>query len=238
MELSNKKIISFEIVSLGSLKKISSLLLVIFSITTAVAQYPAFSLSTDLSLQRNFKKDQEYWAVGHTTMANFHLSAKDGIYVWFCYFSDGKIKDPLTASAKLPVTLPQQINYENSARLRFKHFSLGWKKYLKGDPSAEAGWNCYGYAGLGLMLGRVINTHSVTIDTALYNVPVYQGKANFKRLTLDLGLGVEFPVGADFFIYGEAKALVPTTDYPSRYLFINQKAPFTGIVSAGVRLLF
>lgn len=48
------------------------------------------------------------------------------------------------------------------------------------------------------MLGTVTNVHSVAIDTALYTLPVLSGKANFKRLTFDLGLGAEFPVGGDF----------------------------------------
>lgn len=208
-------------------------------VSFASAQYyPSFSLSTGLDLQRSFKKDQQFWAVGHTTMANFHLSKKEGIYVWFSYFSDGKFDDAVTATAKQPATIPQQVPYTNSTRIRFKHFSLGWKHYFKGAPEAEKGWNLYGNAGLGLMLGRVLNTHSVIIDTADYNLPLLPGKANFKRLTLDLGLGVEFPIGNDFFIYGESKVLLPTTDYPSPYIFINDKAPFTASAAVGLRLYF
>jgi hypothetical protein len=69
-------------------------------------------------------------------------------------------------------------------------------------------------------------------------VPVLSGKGNFKRLTLDLGLGLEFPVGGDIYLYFEGRALVPTTDYPSNFLFINNNAPFTGAVNAGLRILF
>jgi hypothetical protein len=204
----------------------------------AIAQYPQFSLATDVAVQHSFKKSQSFWAAGHTTIANFHLSPKNGVYIWFAYFSDGKFKDQITADAKLVSTLPRQINYQNSARLRFKHLSVGWKKYLKGVPDAEDKWNLYGYAGFGLMMGRVINTHSAIIDTAMYNVPVLSGKANFKRLTLDLGLGAEIPVGGDLYIYGEVKALIPTTDYPSRFIFINDNAPFVTTLGLGIRLLF
>ena len=202
------------------------------------AQWPRFSLATDLTGQTSFTNNQRYWAVGHTTNLLFHLSKKNGIYVWFCYFSDGKFNNNLTATAKQAGTLPQQVNYVNSARLRYKEFSVGWRHYFKGAPDAEKKWNLYGFAGLGLMLGRVNNTHSIGIDTAQYSVPVLSGKANFKRLTADLGLGVEFPIGNDFFLYGEGKVFIPTTDYPSPYLFVNDRAPFTDLASVGLRILF
>jgi hypothetical protein len=88
------------------------------------------------------------------------------------------------------------------------------------------------------MLGRVINTYSVSIDTTLYNVPVRSGKANFKRLTLDLGLGWETPLGGDVYFYTEGRAWIPTTDYPSKYIFVNKNAPFVASLNFGVRILF
>ena len=120
----------------------------------------------------------------------------------------------------------------------FKHVSLGWKHYFKGNSNAEKNWNLYGYAGFGLMLGRVVNAHSVNIDTVAYNVPVLAGKANFKRLTFDLGLGVEFPLGGDIFIYTEGRTFIPTSDYPSKYIFINNNAPLIVSLNLGFRVLF
>jgi hypothetical protein len=236
--LSNKKIISFQITQLRYLKKIVTLACTVCCCIHLAAQGPQFSLATDLTLQGSFKKEQRFWAVGHTTTLNFHLTPKNGVYVWFCYFSDGKFTNALTATARQPATIPQQINYDNNARLRFKHFSVGWKRYLKGTPDSEKGYNLYGFAGLGLMLGRVNNEHSVLMDTALYAVPVLSGKANFKRLTLDLGAGIEFPIGGEFNIYSEGKVFIPTTDYPSKYIFMNDKAPYTVMLSLGLRLLF
>ena len=142
------------------------------------------------------------------------------------------------ASAKLPATSPQQINYVNKAEMRFKQFSLGWKHYLKGAFNSEDKWNLYGYAGFGLMLGRVVNNHSLTIDTSLYNVPVRSGKANFKRLTVDLGLGWEVPLSSDIFFYNEARVWIPTTDYPSNYLLVNKNAPLVASLNFGIRILF
>jgi hypothetical protein len=213
------------------------LFLGILFFTKALAQ-PQFSLSTDLSLQKSFKKGQQYWAVGNSNILNFHLTPKDGIYAWFCYFSDGKFHNNITAIAKNALTSPSQINYRNSVRMRLKQISIGWKRYLKGTPDAEKNWNLYGSAGFGLLFGRVTNIHTVNIDTALYNVPVLSGTANFKRLTFDLGLGIEFPLGGDFFIYSEARAFIPATGYPSPYIFVNDNAPFVSNLSLGLRLLF
>lgn len=191
-----------------------------------------------MSILRSFKKEQRYWSIGQTVHFHFHFTPTDGAYAWISYYSDGKFSNALTADAKSSTTLPQQIGYQNKAQVRFKHISFGWKRYLKGRFDSEKKWSLYGYAGFGLMMGSIVNTHSVGIDTSIYIVPVLGGKANFKRLTLDVGLGAEFPLGADIYLYFEGRALIPTTDYPSHYLFINKKAPFTGAANAGLRILF
>jgi hypothetical protein len=220
------------------LPKIAALIIALFVFITGYTQQTRFSLATDLSILHSFKTGQRYWSIGQTVNFNFHVTSKDGAYAWISYYSPGKFHNDLQASAKSTTTLPQQINYRNSAQLKFKHISIGWKRYLKGDCDAEKKWNLYSYAGFGLMLGSITNTHSVPVDISNYDVPVREGKANFKRLTLDVGLGLEFPVGADVFLYLEGRALIPTTDYPSPYLFVNSNAPFTGAANIGVRILF
>ena len=204
----------------------------------AFSQQPKLSISNDLGLQHSFKKEQRYWAGGHTIHLHLHFTPKEGAYSWISYYSVGKFSNDIMASAKLPATSPQQINYVNKAEMRFKQFSLGWKHYLKGAFNSEDKWNLYGYAGFGLMLGRVLNNHSLTIDTSLYNVPVRSGKANFKRLTLDLGLGWEVPLSSDIFFYNEARVWIPTTDYPSNYLLVNKNAPLVASLNFGIRILF
>lgn len=204
----------------------------------AFAQFPQLSIATDISLQRNFKKEQRYTSVGQTINAIIHLTGKEAVYTNFNYYSNGKFKNDVTATAKSPLTLPQQINYVNSGKMRLKHFAIGYRKYLKGSADAEKDWNVYANAGLGIILGRIENTHSVPIDTSLYTVPVYSGKANFKRLTLDLAVGWEMPIGGDFFIYTEGRVWVPTTDYPSDYIFVNENAPFVGMLNLGLRIFF
>ncbi len=205
---------------------------------TAASSQNLFSIATDVGVQRNFKKEQLYWAFGHTTHALFHITPKDGVYMWFAYYSPGHYKNELTATAKSASTVPQSIDYTNKAKMRLKQFSLGWRKYLKGTPDIETGWNVYAFGGFGVLLGRIQNEHSVAIDTSNYNVPVRSGQSNFKRLTVDLGGGWEMPIGADMFLYTEGRVWVPTTDYPSDFIFVNRNAPFTGMIALGLRLLF
>jgi hypothetical protein len=222
---------------LTTLRKIFLSAIVVFSFTTAFPQQ-MFSIASDVSIQRNFKKEQLYWALGHTTNAIFHLTPKDGIYLWFAYYSNGRFNNNLTAVARSPLTAPQQVSYLNSARMRLKQFSVGWRKYLRGSPDAETGYNIYGYAGFGLLLGRMDNSHSVSIDTVLYNVPVLSGKANFKRLTVDLGIGWEIPIGGDFYFFTEGKVWVPASNYPSKYIFVNNNAPYVAMLGTGIRIVF
>jgi len=195
-------------------------------------------LATDVSLFRSFQKHQRYWSLGQTITGHFNFTPADGFFVWFAYSGNGKFTQQLDAKAKSILTTPQQVSYNNYARLRFNHISMGWKHYLKGAYNTEDSWNLYGYAGFGLMFGVAQNIHSAAIDSADYDIPVLNGKAKFKRLTIDLGLGYEIPVGGDIYFYMEGRALVPTTDYPSRYLFVNENAPLMGSVNAGLRLLF
>ncbi len=219
-------------------RQLTIFLLLLLAGHAALAQVIGFSFGTDLSVQRNFKKEQQFWTVGQSIQLHYHFTKKDGLYIWFVYYSNGNFKNNITATAKDPGTTPSSIDYVNSGNMRTKHFSVGWKKYLKGNYDEEKTWNLYGYAGFGLLLGRVTNTHSVGIDTTLYHVPVRDGKGNFKRLTFDLGLGYEYPIGGDFFIYSEGRMWIPATEYPSKYLFVNDKAPFAGMMSLGLRLVF
>jgi hypothetical protein len=204
----------------------------------AFPQGPLVSIATDLGLQRSIKKEQQFWAVGHTVQSHFHFTKKETAYLWISYYSNGKFDNNLSANAKSPATSPQEIAYKNSAEMRFKHFSLGWKHYFKGTYDMEEGWALYGYAGFGMMLGKVINKHPDAIDTSLYQLPVLSGTANFKRLTWDLGLGWETLIGGSAYFYNELRVWVPASDYPSTHLFVNRKAPLVASLNFGIRILF
>jgi hypothetical protein len=230
---------------LKKLYRISPFIIALMLASTAFTQkqFPKFSLATDLGLQRSFKEGQRYYAGGHTVHAIFHTDARNAIYTWISYYSNGKFSNDVTATAKLPATTPQQINYRNNAEMRFKHISVGWRRFINGNYNDESG-HIYGYAGFGILLGRVDNTHTtpnstpVVIDTADYNVPVRAGRANFKRLTVDLGLGYEGHMGANIYWYAEGRAWIPASDYPSKYIFVNDNAPLVGMFNLGIRILF
>ncbi|HTD92259.1 MAG TPA: hypothetical protein VK644_00535 [Chitinophagaceae bacterium] len=218
--------------------KIFLLLFILLDGLAAFAQQTRFSLATDFSVQRSLRKDQKYWAIGQTVAAHFHLTPTDGVYAWLCYYTNGKFKNDLVGTAKSAIVTPQQVDFINRAKLSFKQISFGWKHYFIGASDAEENLNVYGMAGLGLLLGRIENTHSAILDTSSYLLPVLPGKANFKRLTFDVGLGIEKPVGGDVFMYLEGKVFIPSSGYPSNYLFVNKDAPLAALLNLGFRILF
>lgn len=205
---------------------------------SAFSQYPSFSVGTDLGLVHNFPKGQRFTALNHTIITDFHLSEKQGVQISFGYCTAGKYGNLLDATALDPGTVPQKIQYSNRGKMRIRMFSVDWKHYLKGTPTIEKGWGLYTKAGFGLLMGWVDNAHNRVIDTAAYYMPVRSGNANFKRLTLNLALGWEKCLGADFYFYTEGRVSVPSSDYPSPYLLVNDNAPFTALVCGGLRILF
>jgi len=189
---------------------------------------------------RSFKNDQRFWAVGQNIRIDWDFTSKGGAYASLSYSSYGKFTNELSATAKAATTSPQQISFDNNAQIRFEQISLGFKHYFVGSSDAEVKWNLYTITGFGLMFGRVTNDYSTSIDTSLYNAPQQpvNGKGHFKRLTLDLGVGWEIPLSADFYLYASGKVWIPTSDYPSKYLFVNDNAPLIAMFGIGVRILF
>ena len=90
------------------------------------------------------------------------------------------------------------------------------------------------------MFTKAENIFSRSVDTALYNLPPapVPGINTFYRLTIDLGMGTEFPIGGDFFLYGDLRTWLASTDYPSPYLHNNKNVPLPIMISAGMRILF
>jgi hypothetical protein len=198
------------------------------------------SISSDLSVLRNFKPKQQFWAFGQNVKFDFNPSVKDGLFVAMCYYSPGRFRDQLVATAKSPMTVPQQISFSNHAKVQLKEFSIGWKHFFKGSNELEQGWNLYGLAAFGLIFGKAENNFSAAIDTSLYDVPQrpLSGTGRFKRLTFDLGMGFEFPIADEIYFYSEGRVCIPTTEYPSKFLNANNNAPFPVMLGAGMRILF
>lgn len=204
----------------------------------AGGQQKYISINTDVGLFRNFQPQQQFTTVGNTVILNLHFNPKQSFYIWYSNMLNGKFSNQFLATAKSPIVYPQEIAVTNNAKLKFKQLSIGFKKYLVGDCAIENGWSLYSFAGFGLQMGQISNTQSVPVDTAAYMVPVQNGSAHYKRLTLDLGIGAEVPIGGDLYFYTEARTAVPASDYPSPYFLNNKNAPFTGSMHAGIRILF
>lgn len=220
------------------------LLFTIIGAGTAAWGQNAFSLGTDISLLRNMNKDQQFTVLGQSIRGYLHLKPRESVYASLSYYSKGKFSNTLTALAYDTATAPQRLNYTAKSSIRYTNLSFGWVHYFKGAYNNEpydsgSNWNLYGSAGFGLLLGSAENSHSPGVDTSLYEKPPLsqEGSGEFKRLTLDLALGVETQIGAGFFLYGEARTWLRASSYPSPYLF-NKKAPNVGILSAGMRFLF
>jgi len=90
------------------------------------------------------------------------------------------------------------------------------------------------------MSGKITNTFNIQPDTSQYNLPAYpaSGSGRLKRLTFDTVLGYEIPIGMSIYLYGEGRAFIPASDYPTKYLVQNSNAPFLVGACAGLRVLF
>jgi hypothetical protein len=231
-------IIADKIYYLQNKKFILSASSVLFSVV-AFSQIQ-YSIATDLSGVRSFKKDQQFNSIGQTILAHFHFTPKEGAYIWYGYSAPGKFKNNFQATAKSPATIPQALDFKSYSQISFHSLSIGWKHYLKGAYNSTESWSLYFTAGFGLVSGKVKNTYTVAKDTSKYSFPAnpVDGDGKFKRLTFDAGLGYEIPIGMAIYLYGEARAWIPASNYPSKYLFVNDNAPFIGTANIGLRILF
>lgn len=210
----------------------------IFSIGIMNAQ-PVFSIATDATILRSLNQQQHFFAIGQTVTGNIHFTKKESLYAWITYYTKGKFKNSATAVANNSATNPQTINYTVHSRLRYRQLSIGWKHYFRGSYNEEMNWNLYGLAGFGLLLGNAENTYNTFIDTLQYDVPLkpYPGTGSFKRLTVDIGIGNEIPLGTSIYLYTELRSWLPASNYPSAYLVNNNKVPLSLMLCGGLRVL-
>jgi opacity protein-like surface antigen len=225
--------------SKGLKKRIIVIGLAIFVCQAAFAQV-RFSIATDISLLRNFSPHQKFWAFGQGVESDFHFSKKNSGYAWLNYHTQGAFTNRFTATADSSFTVPQKLSYNLKGKWRFRQVSLGLKHYFKGGFDVENDWNIYGAIGFGLMFTRVENELLTPVDTSLYTLspaPVI-GTDDFKRLTLDLGMGAEYPLAAGIFLYGDVRTTLPASDYPSPLLHDTRRVPLPLSANAGIRILF
>jgi len=215
-----------------------SLLAVGFLISLSVSAQVQFGMATGLSGLRNFSPQQKFWAIGQTLRANAHFSPTQGAYASLDYYTEGKFKNNFIASAKSALTTPQQLAYTATGRLIYRQFSIGLKHYFRGSFNAETDYNIYGLAGFGLLFAQVSNTNSVAIDTTLYQIQVFDGKGNFRKLTFDLGIGGEAPIGGNFFLFADGRTWLPASSNTAPYLHNQKNVPLPFMLSAGMRILF
>ena len=204
-------------------------------LSLAICAQMRFSLSTGLSGIHNFSPQQQFTTFGQSIRSFFHFSPKQSAYAWFDYYAEGKFENDLTATAKSPSTVPQQINYLASSRMTYLELSLGLKHYFKGRFDGDK-LNIYGTAGFGLLFARVRNV--VPVDASLYNAVPQPGEGRFRKLTFDLAVGAEQPLGGPFYFFGDVRSWLPASTDSSAYLINQKNIPLTLGLCAGVRVLF
>ena len=195
------------------------------------------SMATGVSLLRNFSPQQRFNAVGHTIQVNVHFSPTQSAYAWIEYYTQGKFKNNFTALAKSPLTSPQELPLTATGRLTYRHFSLGWKHYLKGDYANNKGLSIYGLAGFGFLFGTMSNEFSTTIDTTRYNLATVSGQGSVHRLTFDLGLGGEKLLGGSIYGFADLRSWLPASSNISPYLHNQRNVPLPLMLAAGIRVL-
>lgn len=204
----------------------------------AVQAQVEFSVGTGVSGLRNFSPQQGFWAIGQTVQTVFHFSPKQSAYAWVDYYTEGKFQNNFIATAKSPLASPQQLPYQATGRLTYRHFSLGWKHYFRGAYNANSDFNLYGLAGFGFLFAKVGNDFSTAVDTTIYHAQTIAGESNIKKLTFDLGIGSELPLGGNFFLFADARTWLPASSKISPYLHSEKNVPLPFMLSAGLRVLF
>lgn len=190
-------------------------------------------------LLRNLSPEQKFFALGQTIKANFHLTQKNAVYAWLSYYGKGRLRFNETAVSKSVLINPQRIDYSIRSTIKYNQFSVGWKRYVKGSFNIEKDWALYGYAGFGLLFGKVENTFDPGIDTMSYKIdPPFPGLGKLTKLTFDAGIGAEYPVIADLYVYSELRTWLAASDYPSGYLRNNKNFPSIIALNIGARILF
>lgn len=212
---------------------------ILLAVLTATAQL-RFNLSCDISPLRNFSPKQKFWALGQGVRGDFFVLPGDGFFAGVRYFTPGRFRNDFTATAKQPSTQPQIINYTVKGTWNLRQISLGWQHFFSGTYDREEGWGFYSTVGFGFLFAKAQNEYLTNIDTTLYQLPPrpQPGAGRFNRLTLDLGLGAEYPLGANFFLYGEAQTWLQMSSYPSPLLHSNKNVPLPLMFNGGIRILF
>ena|GEM_PF-299334 len=222
----------------AGLRKLFTLLLLLAA--GAAQAQPRFSISSDVSVLRNLSPSQKFWALGQSVIAQVHFTDRETGIATIRYYTNGNFRNNFTASARSPLTLPATRSYGVAGIWRMKEIVLGWKHFFKGGAFAETSWNLYGVAGFGLIFTNAENGLTTSIDTSLYKIQDAPrlGIGNWKRLSIDLGLGGEYPLGGNFFLYAEAQTWIHTSAYPSPWLHRNERVPLPVTLDAGLRILF
>lgn len=219
------------------MKRTFLFLILILNLNLLLTAQENVSMATGVSLLRNFSPQQRFNAIGHTIQVNVHFSPTQSAYAWIEYYTQGKFKNDFTALAKSPLTSPQELSLTATGRLTYRHFSLGWKHYFKGNYANDKTVNIYGLAGFGFLFAPVSNDFSTAVDTTQYSVATVSGQGSVHRLTFDVGVGGEKLLGGSIYGFADIRSWLPASSNISPYLHYQKNVPLPLMISAGIRVL-
>lgn len=198
------------------------------------------SFVTSVGVLRNFSPHQQFTSIGQTVEGDLHITPRETFLIWINYAIPGRFKNQFQAPALDMSTMPVTTPYTVKGTWNLREFSLGWKHYFKGNFMQETGWNLFGTAGLGILVASVKNTYVTKLDTVLYKAlwKPEIGAHHFRKLTADLAIGMEIPIGGDFSVTGDLRVMLPASSTATNYTHYDEKVPLTVFANLGIRILF
>lgn len=217
------------------MKKFVFLLTAIVLIHQVQAQ---ISVASDANLIGQFGGMKSYWGLAQDVKVSYPLGPKTSAYVSVGYAIPNKLKETFRAGAFSPTAEPPVIRYQATTNRQLRQAHFGIIQYLSGSHKAESGTNIYFMAGAGVMSVKLSTSYTANVDTAEYeSFRPYAGEGSAESFSIHTGLGVEQPLGGNFFWYAEAKGWIPVTSFSSPYLKEPEKTPAI-LIGAGIRVLF
>ena len=217
------------------MKKTVFLFIIFASLFSAKAQ---LSVASDASVIGQFGGIKTYWGLAQDVKVSYPIGPKTSAYLSVGYAIPNKLKEAFSTQAYSPLTTPQVIRYQANTNRQLRQAQIGIMQYLAGSHKAESGTNVYLLAGVGIMSVKASTSYSVDVDTAEYpQIRPYAGEGSAESFSVNAGLGIEQPLGGNFFWYAEAKGWLPTKSLSSPFLKEAEKTPAV-LVGVGIRVLF
>ncbi len=212
--------------------------LLLFAVVSFFNADAQFSISSDLSVMRQFGKQQSFWSLAQNVQLSYAFTRTESLYFSIGNATPHKEIGKYVTQAKVDTFYPKAIGYRATTSWTTRQFSAGLKHYFAGTHNSETGTNIYGIVGVGLMSVKLLTEYSIGIDTVHYqSIVPYAGTKAVNRLSADLGVGIEAPLRGSFYWYAQAKTWIHAGTIPSNLLTQPNDKIVPVMLGAGIRVL-